>query len=167
MTIYEMTEEYMELLQLAEDPDVDQDVIADTLDALSGEIDDKADGYAKVIRQMEADIVGVKAEETRLSARRKVMENNVRHLKEHLMYAMAAVGKEKIKTELFNFTVRKNAASVVMDEGYIENIPEEYLIQQDPKIDRAKIKADLKAGNNLELLDGIAHLEQSKSLMIK
>ena len=51
-----------------------------------------------------------------------------------------------------------------MDEQYIENIPEIYLIEQEPKLDRAKIKEDLKNGI---VLEGIAHLEQTESLRIR
>jgi hypothetical protein len=37
-------------------------------------------------------------------------------------------------------------------------------VQQDPTIDKKKIKEDLKAGVDLE---GIAHLEQTESLRIR
>lgn len=164
MTIYELTEEYRLLLELAEDPEVDPETLSDTLEALGGEIEDKADGYAKVMKQLEADAAALKYEEKRLSTRRTVCENNMKRMKEVLQNAMVAVGKPKFKTELFSFNVQKNPAAVVIDEQYIENIPEEYLIPQDPKIDRAKIKEDLKAGKDLE---GLAHLEQSESLRIR
>jgi hypothetical protein len=78
--------------------------------------------------------------------------------------AMIATGKLKVKGDLFSFTVRNNAPSVVMDEQYIENIPEKYLIQQEPKIDRKLLAEDIKSGADLE---GIAHLESSQSILIK
>ena len=76
---------------------------------------------------------------------------------------MKAVGKKKIETDLFTFRIQRNPASVVMDEAYLENIPKEYLIPQEPKLDRAKIREDLKAGKELEF----AHLVQTESLRIK
>lgn len=164
MTIYELSEEYEMLLELAEDPEVDPETLSDTLEALGGEIEDKADGYAKVMKQLGADAAALKYEEKRMSARRTVCENNIKRMKAALQAAMEATGKTKFKTDLFSFSVQKNPAAVVMDEQYIENIPEEYLIPQEPKIDKAKIKEDLKAGKDL---DGIAHLEQGESLRIK
>ena len=77
---------------------------------------------------------------------------------------MIQTGKEKFKTELFSFGIQSNPAAVIMDEQYLENIPEEYLIPQEPKLDKKKLAADLKAGVDLE---GIAHLEQSRSLRIR
>lgn len=164
MTLYKLTTEYMELLAMLEDPEMDEQVIADTLEGLSGEIEAKADGYARVMRQMDADAKAIKAEEERLANRRKNLENRAANLKGRLQQMMEITGKVKFKTELFSFGIQKNPAAVVIDEQYIENIPEEYLIRQDPKIDRAKLKEDLKAGKDL---DGIAHLEQTESLRIR
>lgn len=164
MTLYELTEQYSMLLEMAEDPETDADVLADTLEGLTGAIEEKADGYAKVIKSLQADAESIKKEEQRLYERRKAIENNVDRLIYSLENAMRACGKPKFKTELFSFNIQKNPASVVMDEAYIENIPAEYLVFQDPKIDRKKIKEDLQAGKDL---DGIAHLEQSEKLRIR
>ena len=164
MTLYELTSEYMELLAMLEDPDTDETVILDTLEGVGGELEEKADGYARVMRQMDADAAAIKAEEERLHNRRKSLENRSAWLKSRLQNVMELTGKTKFKTELFSFGIQKNPASVVIDEQYIENIPAEYLIAQDPKIDRQKIKEDLKAGKDLE---GIAHLEQTESLRIR
>ena len=164
VSLYELTEEYLRLLEMAEDPEVDEEVLADTLEGLGGEIEIKADGYAKVIRQLTADIEGLKAEIDRLTVRKKTIDNNIDRMKRSLEAAMLATGKTKFKTDLFSFGIQKNAPSVVIDEQYIENIPEEYLIEQEPKIDKAKLKEDLKNGVDL---DGIAHLEQSESIRIR
>ena len=164
MTLYELTSEYMELLAMLEDPDVDEDLINDTLEGIDGELEVKADGYARVMRQMDADAKAIKAEEERLANRRKSLENRSAALKGRLQQMMEITGKVKFKTELFSFGIQKNPAAVVIDERYIENIPECYLIIQEPKIDKQKIKEDLKAGLDLE---GIAHLEQSESLRIR
>ena len=164
MTLYELTSEYMELLAMLEDPDVDEDLINDTLEGIDGELEVKADGYARVMRQMDADAKAIKAEEERLANRRKSLENRSAALKGRLQQMMEITGKVKFKTELFSFGIQKNPAAVVMDEQYIENIPECYLIIQEPKIDKQKIKEDLKAGLDLE---GIAHLEQTESLRIR
>lgn len=163
MTLYELTAEYGQLLALAEDPDVDPQVLADTMEGLSGEIEDKADGYAKVMKQLEADAAALKGEIDRLTARKRTLENNIDRLKEALKTAMILTEKTKFKTELFSFGIQKNPASVVLDVDLAE-IPAEYLIQQEPKVDKAKLKDDLKDGKDL---GGIAHLEQTESLRIR
>lgn len=164
MTLYELSAEYLSILELAEDPDIPEEALADSLEALSMDIEDKADGYAKVIAQLNADAAALKAEIDRLTARKRTIERNVDRMKESLKTAMILTGKTKFKTELFSFNVQKNPVAVVIDEQYIENIPEEYLIPQDPKVDKQKLKDDLKAGRDLE---GIAHLEQTVGVRIR
>lgn len=163
MTLYELTNDWLQLMTMLEEG-ADEDVINDTLEGLDYEIEQKADGYARVIRNMEADIAGLKTEIDRMTNRKKVLENNITRLKVNLQNSMEITGKTKFKTDLFSFNVQANPAAVIMDEQYLENIPEEYLIPQEPKLDKKKLAADLKAGVDLE---GIAHLEQSRSLRIK
>ena len=163
MTLYELTNDWLQLMTMLEEG-ADEDVINDTLEGLDYEIEDKAEGYAKVIRNIESDIAGLKAEIERMTDRKRVLENNITRMKNNLQAAMELTGKTKFKTDLFSFNVQSNPAAVVMDEQYLENIPEEYLIPQEPKLDKKKLAADLKAGVDLE---GIAHLEQSRSLRIR
>lgn len=164
MTLYELTEDYMNLLELAEDPDIDEQAFTDTLEGIDGALEDKAEGYAKVIRTLEGDAAACDAESKRLRNKKQTIENNIKRMKAALQYAMQATGKTKFKTALFSFGIQKNPAAVVIDEGYIENIPDRFLIPQDPQIDKKAIKEALKAGEDLE---GIAHLEQTESLRIR
>lgn len=164
MTLYDLTDDYLALLEMAEDPDTDPEAFADTLEGIEGAIEDKADGYAKVIRTLEGDAAACDAESKRLRNKKQTIENNIKRMKQALQYAMELTGKTKFKTALFSFGISKNPAAVVMDEGYIENIPERFLIPQDPVIDKKAIKEALKAGEDL---DGIAHLESTSSLRIR
>lgn len=163
-TLYKLTAEYAQLLEMAEDPDTSPETLADTLEALSGEIEAKADGYGMVIRELSADSDKLKSEITRLKERKDAIDNNIKRMKENLQAAMIATDRRKFKTTLFSFNIQKNPASVVMDEPYIENIPEEYLKFKEPEIDRAALKRDLQAGKDLE---GLCHLEQTESLRIR
>ena len=163
-TLYELTSDYMELLSMAEDPDIDPQAFADTLEGIEGALEDKAEGYAKAMRMLEADAAACDAESKRLRNKKQTIENNIRRMKSALQNAMQVTGKTKFKTPLFSFGIQKNPASVVMDEENLDNIPERFLIPQDPVIDKKAIKDALKAGEDL---DGVAHLEQGESLRIR
>ena len=164
MTLYELTEDYMNLLALAEDPDIDEQAFMDTLDGIEGAIEVKADNYARVMRQLEADAAACDAESKRLKNKSKTIDNNIKRMKQAIQFAMQATGKSKFKTQLFSFYIQKNSASVVMDEQYIENIPERFLIRKDPEINRKAIRDAINAGEDLE---GLAHLESTESLRIR
>ena len=161
MTIYELTEEYMQLLAMAADEETDPQTLADTMEAIGGEIEDKADGYAKVMKQLEAEAEGIKKEIDRLSKKKVTLENNAKRLKETLQNAMEVTGKRKFNTPFFSFGIQKNPAALVIDDP--SKIPPQFLIPQPPKTDNAGIKAALKDGVKF----GWCHLTQSESLRIR
>lgn len=162
MTLYELTDNYMQLLMMAEDPDVDPETLADTMAAIDGEIEDKADGFARVMKELEARETAMKTEVDRLNAHRLTIANNIKCMKLSLQTAMQATGKTRFKTALFSFGIQKNPPAVVLDVAETE-LPEEYLIPQPPKVNKTKIKDDLKAGKTVEG----ARLEQSEGLRIR
>ncbi len=164
MKLYEITEQYMKLLELAEDPETDPEIIADTMEAIEGDFEDKATGYAKVITQLKAEAEAVKKEADRLAARKKALEANANRIRDNLQAAMVAVGKPKFKTDLFSFNIQKNPPSVVMDTEDLFAIPQEYIVIPDPEINKAAIKEALKSGI---VLEGVAHLEQGETLRIR
>ena len=163
-TIYELTSDYLNLLELAEDPDIDEQAFLDTLESIEGELEDKADNYAKVIRSLEADAAACDAEAKRLRAKKQTIENNVKRMKGALQYAMQTTGKVKFKTPLFSFGIRKNPASVVIDTANVRDFPDEYIIESEPILDKKALKDALKAGEDLT---GLCHLEQTESLQIR
>ena len=163
-TLYQLTDDYLTLLEMAEDPDMDEQALMDTMEGIEGALEIKAEGYAKVIRTLEGDAAACDAESKRLRNKKQAIERNIDRMKKALQYAMEVTGKTKFKTALFSFGIQKNPASVVIDEGYIENIPDRFLIPQDPQIDKKAIKEALKAGEDLE---GIAHLSETYSLRIR
>ena len=164
MNLYELTDEYLQLQQMLEDPEIDSQVITDTLEAVEGEIEIKADNYAKVIRNMEGSITAIKAEQERLAAKKNLLESGIKRLKENLQNSMIATGKRKFKTDLFSFNIQKNGgkAPVILDVKDTSELPDELV--------RIKEEADLDAIRALcEQGDcKYAHLgERGESLRIK
>ena len=165
MTLYELTNDYMELLQMAEDPDIDEQAFLDTLEGIEGALEDKAENYAKAIRMLEGDAAACKAEESRLKTKRTTIENNIKHMKAALQQSMEITGKTKFKTSLFSFGIRNNRPSVVVD-GNVDDIPLDFLIVE-PKPDKTAIYNALKEDPEREDLRGLCHLEASRSLSIR
>ena len=163
MNLFELTGQYLTLMEMMEDPETDPQTLEDTMTAIEGELEDKADAYASIRTQLLGQSQVIDAEIERLKRRQGIIEGNVKRLTSNLEAVMRATGKVKFKTATRSFSIVKNPASIVIDV-LTENIPEEYLITQVPKVDRAKMKADIKAGKNL---DGICHLEQTESLRIR
>ena len=166
-SLYDLTGDYAKFAEYMEQVELEpemQEALEDALNNLGEDIEIKLENYAKIIKNFESDIAGLKAEEERLAKKRKAMENSIKNMKQRMTEAMIQTGKVDIKGELFKFKVQANPPAVVMDVNYIEDVPEKYLIAQDPKIDKKKLAEDLKAGVELE---GVAHLEASASVRIR
>ena len=162
--LYEITQDYLQIAAMLEDAELDPQALADTMEGIEGEFEIKAENYAKVMKNLEGDILAIKAEIDRLSNKKKALENNIKTMKSALKMAMEATGKTKFKTELFGFNIQKNAPSVVIDLEDLSKLPSQFIKQHEIEADKTAIKEALKRGENLE---GIAHLEQSESLRIK
>ena len=159
-SIYELTQEFETLWSLMEDGLLDDEALAGAFDVATEDLAIKLEGYCKFIKNLESDIAGLKEEEKRLATRRKTMENTVERSKFAMQKAMTIAGEKKIQCGTFTTSVQNNAPSVVLDEQYMENIPEEYLVHK-TDINRRQMLEDLKAGKDLE---GLAHLEVGQSL---
>lgn len=163
-TIYELKSGYIELMMMAEDGEVDEQALHDTMEALEGEIEDKADGCAMIMKELDAKAEIIDKEIKRLQERKKSLENRSDWIKKSLQELMILSGKTKFKTTLFTFSIAKNPAAVRLDTEDASIIPFRFLKYVEPIIDKTAIKDALKNGEDLT---GIAHLEQTESLRIK
>lgn len=145
-TLYELTGEYLQLLEMMGEEDVDPQVLADTLEGIGGEFEMKAEAYAKIIKELEAEVGKFRSEIDRLVARRISIENNIDRLKQHLFASMKVTGKLKFKTDLFSFGIQKNGGKRPVRLLDDVEVPEEFC-KYIP--DNAKIRESLEAGKVL------------------
>lgn len=156
MKLYELTEMYQNLMDL----DMEDEDLHIALSNIDDEIEVKADNIAKLLRDFDKEINGIKDEEKRLYNRRKALENRQKDIKEYLQSSMIALNKRKFKTKLFSFNIQKNAPSLkIIDET---KIPEDYF-----KIEKKLLKSDVKEAVKNGLLTGAVELVQSESLRIR
>lgn len=159
ISLYELKAQWMELLSLMEEGE-DPEMIHNTLEGIECEIEEKADNYARIIASLNSDIDGIAKEIARLQDKKRVLENHVAYLKGNLQDAMILTGKEKFKTELFSFGIQNNPPTVVIDDP--TSIPSDFLIPQEPKVDKKAIKDFLKDNEA-----NWCHLDQTRSLRIR
>ena len=125
--IYELTTtfEYLQQLLLEADPDAEEQLQA-ALEIAEAEIEAKAEGYAYIIKNLEGDIAGFKAEEKRLAEKRRTAENAIDRLKGNLYEAMNRTGKTKFKSGTFTFAIQKNGGALpVLVDADVTEIPDD------------------------------------------
>ena len=158
MKLYELNESFQQIQTLIEEG---QDGLQDTLESIELAIEEKLENIGKVIKNLEAEASAFKEEEKRLADRRRSLENHIKHLKQYAENSMVVTGDKKIKAGLFTFAIQKNPPSVSVFNDVI--VPKKYYVPVDPKLDKTKIKEDLKNGENIPGVE----LKQSESLRIK
>ena len=158
-TIYEITDDVLSLMQMMEE-DPENEVIKDTLEALNGELDVKAESYCKVIAEFKAKEAALVSAIESLTQKKQSVSGNIERLKKALFDAMKVTGKEKIKGDLFYLYIKNNAESL---DQVPEELPEKYLVPQAPKVDRKQLLADMKAGVSV---DGVT-TKKTQCLIIK
>ena len=138
MNLYKITHDLMKLQLLLEDPEVDQQLVEDTISDYQEELEVKADGYARVIRNLEGNVDALDKEVKRLQAKKKACQNGIDRLKDNLQTSMIALDKKKIKTDLFTIAIQKNGgkAPIVLDVEGTEDLPDELVrIKEEPDLD--------------------------------
>lgn len=158
MNLYELSGSYIQLQNILEDME-DEDIAA-ALDEVNDSFENKAINTVKMIKAFEADAKAVKEEKQRLGKRQKTLENKAQSLKDYIYDNMKATHKDKIKSDLFNISIRKNPPA--LDIHSEEAIPAEFYIEQKPKLDKQKLKEYVKEYG----LDGV-ELKQGESLSIR
>ena len=146
-TLYDLQGKYASLLELAEDGTTDPEVLADTMDSIVDAINDKAEGYAQVIRQIKADIEANKKERDRFEARIKAYQSNLGTISQRLVEAMNETNQRKIKTQLFTISVAKNGGKqqISIDQDNLQ--ADVFKVKREPDTD--KIRERLEAGEKV------------------
>lgn len=149
-TMYSLTQDYKKLLDLAGSAEPEEiETFNNTLDAVMGEIEVKADGYAVVLAEIEGRINTVNREIGRLEAIESALSNTRRRMIDRLKTAMEDIGKKEIKTDLHKFKIVNNGGKLPMTVQE-DCVPEEYT-KTEVKVtpDKDKIRAALESGEVL------------------
>lgn len=167
MNLYDLTEKYQSLLNYAQSIDFTDEEQAETfqatLESLDGAIEDKAEGIAHILKQLEYDELIVNEEIKRYQAKKKVLVNNQNSLKKYLQESMEHMNKDKIKTAKFSINIQNNPQKLVVEDE--SEIPKAYWIEQPPKLDKRLLLNDLKLEDYLDFKG--ARVVQERSLRIR
>ena len=160
--LYEIDQEIMDCV----DPETGEILDTEKLDALQMEREQKLEGVALWIKDMNAEADAVKAEADKLTARKKALDNKVAALKQWLLMALDG---QKLKTPRCNVYQTHSQKVVIDDEKALIDMfmttpfGEKFLRIKEPEIDKNAMKDSMKHGFEFEF----AHLEDTESVVIK
>lgn len=155
MKLYDIAEVYENLENID-----DEVAVAAAMDAVDAALEEKLESTAKVIRNLEAEADALEAEEKRLKARKTAVRNRIADIKGYVQENLEAMGKDKVTSGIFKWSIQANAPSVnILDESLI---PDDYW-----KIERKPMKTEIKKAIEAgELTEGV-ELVRTKSLRLR
>ena len=164
MKLYELTDAYAGLAALLDECDSEEEAaqLWAQMDEVSASIAEKADNYARFLRNKQGEVDGLDKEIARLQRRKRSAENRIEQLREHMKFAMGVAGATEIRTTLGKWTVRRNPPKVnVLDES---EIAPEFFELQPPKLSKSKLLKHWK--DTGEIPDG-CDVVQSESVQFR
>lgn len=112
-TLYSLTTEFQSLLDAISEGEIPEEAIADTIEGLQGEIDDKIDHVLDAFKTLIAEAEAIKAEEKRLSERRHRKEAASEKIKAYLHDELLKLGKARHESARHSVSFRRSSRVVV------------------------------------------------------
>ena len=163
MTLFEINEKIEMCFRVDEETTVDTETgeVLDSkyLDDLEMQREEKITNIGRWIKNLDSDIEQLKIQKEAFAKRQKAAENKRDSLK---AYLSSCLNGQKFEAEDKSvvITFRKSEAVSITDESII---PRKWFIKQDPKLDKAGIKAELKLGKKIKG----AILEPHENIQVK
>ena len=155
MTLYEIDSAITSCV----DPETGEILDLEWLNKLQMDRSRKIENILLWIKNLESDAEQIKAEEKALADRRKAAEKKAESLRGYISDMLHG---EKFSSPKVAVTWRKSEAVIVDDVEMMEELSDDYLIYDDPKPNKPKIKAALKDG---AIIPG-CHLEKRNNMVI-
>ncbi len=154
MNLYEISANYRALLEAIEIGDIPEDAVADTLEAVEGELDAKIENVACYIKNLAAEADALKTEADKLTERRKAKQAHVDRLRRYLHDALTAAGERKVETPRAVVRIQKTAPSVrIADDAefikWAKLERDDLLNYAAPAINKTAIKEAIKDGQTI------------------
>lgn len=157
--LYELTDQYAALIAQLEDAESEEQEseILSQIDALSEDINEKAENYAKIranfmatADELTAQANIFKAEADRLMKKATAKRNEVKRLYNYLSCAMELADLKQLPTSIGKFYTQRTVSVDVLDAWAV---PAEYTTPQPPKVDKNAIRKVFTTTG--EILDGV------------
>ena len=165
INIYELTQNQLALLHRLESLNLDEQTVADTLEAegFEGEISDKLDAYGLVAGEFRAIANARREEAKRLNSLADTADKKADGLHQVMKHTLEHLNYKDLSTKHFSLKIKLNPPKVEV----FGDVPEQFYVQKPPpkpEISKTLIKDAQKAGQDIS---AFARIIQETKLEIK
>lgn len=164
MRLYDIAQEYIQLLRMVDDGELTVEMVADTLESINAEFDIKARNCMMVVAELDKDLAGLQVQIDRLTSLKKSTESSRENLVEYVKNNMLQINKDNIDLGLFKLSIR--AATKQLPDEIDESLIDDnffVVVPESKRIDRRALLAEVK----IHPIAGIELVDSKRSLTIK
>lgn len=159
-TLYDITIENLKIIDLLQESGGEiTEEIEQLMTINKDNLNTKVEDYCKVIKMLDAEVKGAKAEIDRITAYKKTTEKIIERMKNRIDSAFQMMAIDELKVGTFKVNYRKSESVNIIDESLI---PDDYF-QVKKEVSKEAIKDAIKGG--LEVSG--AEILEKKNLQIR
>lgn len=159
-TLYDITIENLKIIDLLQESGGEITEEIEQLMAINEDnLNTKVEDYCKVIKMLDTEVKGAKAEIDRITAYKKTTEKIIERMKNRIDSAFQMMAIDELKVGTFKVNYRKSESVNIIDESLI---PDDYF-QVKKEVSKEAIKDAIKGG--LEVSG--AEILEKKNLQIR
>lgn len=167
-TLYDISERFRTFNELIESGNIPEEAIADTLESLEGEFNEKIDNIVALIKEKRAEASAIKAEADNLTARFKSKESKANALARYVDEALKRAGREVFESARHRVSYITSHPVDIEDEDSLVKWLEangfgELLAYRPPAIKKTELKQALTRG---EAFPGVT-ISDRKNIQIR
>jgi Gp157 protein len=164
LRLFEIAAQFKQLEDIALTEDIPAEVIADTLESLTGDFNDKAVATAKFILSLEANAVAIAEAAKAMQRRAECVQRRADSVRHYLLFTMQSVDIKRV--DCAEFVIRRATNPPAVQVTDPNAVPAQFWVQPEPpppRIDKKAVKVALQSG---ERVAG-AYLESGERVDIK
>lgn len=153
--LYEISDKYQAVLQIVEDGEMTHEQVADTLESIDGEFDEKAKAVAAQVLNWQANAKSLDEAIKQLQARKKAFESKADSLKGYTLMQMQRLKRSKIETPFYTIKLnaeRSKSVEITDIEALDKSLVTEVVTVKPDKKAIGLLLKDGKAVNGAELV---------------
>lgn len=152
-TLFEITDEFERLYQMAIDEELSDEAFDGTFEMIMADLEVKAGGYSSVIKQIEMEADKAEELEKEFKRKKEVRQRRAKAMKEAIKYAMEVANVKELNAGKFTIKLKKNGGLEPLVIDRPEDVPDNMKIikvENDTKLIREHLKDHQEPWAHLE-----------------
>lgn len=147
--LFDLVGQYREVYDMLTDPEVDEQIVKDTLEGIIGEIEGNAAQLVPIINKLDMEIDTCKKQADEWMARKRIRENSLARLKQMIVTVMDATGIKELAAGDVTFKTQNAGGQLGIDFVDGVTVPEKFT-KLTIETDKALVRKALDAGEELD-----------------